>query len=623
MVTPRVLRFWLIFGLGLLCAPSGVAYGADNWIEVRSPHFTVSSNAGEKEARKIADQFEQIRQMFHASFATLRVDTPEPIVIIAAKNENTMKVFLPEEWETKGHIHHAGLYQAGQDKDYVILRLDTEDTNPYHTLYHEYTHALLRLNFTRLPLWLDEGIAEFYGNSTIQEKEIRTGTIDRSHLYILNQNKLIPIEKLLEVDHGSPYYSESNRASVFYAESWALVHYLMMDADARQAQLLKKFLASYSKSNDQVAAANESFGDLKKFGQKIEAYARQSSFQIGVIKMAQVSGEKAYPARALSAAEVLAERGDFYVHHNRSEQAKTVLEQALKQEPNLAAGHAALGFYYFRTQQPKEAEEQMQEAIRLGSTDFLPYYVRGLALERNGGFGEMRGADAEKSLEQAIKINPEFAPAYEALSHAYAHTPEGQKQAVAAALKAMQLDPGTLHFAVNLGYALINSGRTSEARLVANRIGKEAETPVEKQIADSLGKTLEQREEWDRRNAGSAGNAVPATLAAPASANPDGSTSAPRQISARRQGTWYAIEGEISDSDCSAKPEVTIDLTVDGEPIVFHAADLSKVTLRLADALKGPSAPSCGAWKGRKVTVRFRATSGKEYAGEITELDFF
>lgn len=34
---------------------------ADNWIEVRSPHFTVDTNAGEKEARKIADQFEQIR----------------------------------------------------------------------------------------------------------------------------------------------------------------------------------------------------------------------------------------------------------------------------------------------------------------------------------------------------------------------------------------------------------------------------------------------------------------------------------------------------------------------------------------------------------------------------------
>jgi len=31
---------------------------ADNWIEVRSSHLTVDTNAGEKDARRIADQFE-------------------------------------------------------------------------------------------------------------------------------------------------------------------------------------------------------------------------------------------------------------------------------------------------------------------------------------------------------------------------------------------------------------------------------------------------------------------------------------------------------------------------------------------------------------------------------------
>jgi len=154
---------------------------------VRSPHFTVQTNAGEKEARRVADQFEQIRNMFHSAFSSMRVDPGQPIVIVAAKNENTLKLFLPEEWEAKGHIHHAGLYQPGEDKDYVVMRLDSEGENPFHTLYHEYTHALLRLNFSNLPLWFNEGLAEFFGNSTLGDKEIRTGTIDPGHLYLLNQ----------------------------------------------------------------------------------------------------------------------------------------------------------------------------------------------------------------------------------------------------------------------------------------------------------------------------------------------------------------------------------------------------------------------------------------------------
>ena len=104
----------LAFALLLLPVSTSAA---DSWIEVQSPHFRVQSNAGEKEARRVADQFEQIRNMFHIAFATLRVDPPQPIVIVAAKNENTMKLFLPEEWEVKGHIHHAGLYQPAQDLD--------------------------------------------------------------------------------------------------------------------------------------------------------------------------------------------------------------------------------------------------------------------------------------------------------------------------------------------------------------------------------------------------------------------------------------------------------------------------------------------------------------------------
>src|SRR5882757_1882125 len=285
------------------------ALAADNWIEVRSPHFIVNSNAGEKEARKVADQFEQIRRMFQSAFSTLRVDPAQPIIIVAAKNENTIKLFLPEEWEVKGHIHHTGMYQPGQDKDYVVLRVDSEGDNPFHTLYHEYTHALLRLNFSNLPIWLNEGLAEFFGNSTLGDKEIKTGTIDPGHLYLLNQSKLIPIETLLEVDHNSPYYNESNRASVFYAESWAVVHYLMLDDDARKKQLMKNFLNAWQNSGNQLDAARAAFGDLKQFGKKIESYSRQGSFQIGVVKIGQEAADKNYAVRSVSPGEAVALRG--------------------------------------------------------------------------------------------------------------------------------------------------------------------------------------------------------------------------------------------------------------------------------------------------------------------------
>lgn len=609
------------------------AHSADNWVEVRSPHFTVISNASEKEARKVVDQFEQIRQMFHAAFASLRVDPPQPIVIIAAKNENTMKLYLPEEWEVKGHIHHAGLYQPAQDKDYVVLRLNTEGPNPFHVLYHEYTHALMRLNFTRLPLWLNEGIADFFGNSTLGDKEIRTGTIDSSHLYILTQQKLIPIPTLLEVEHDSPYYNESNRASVFYAESWAVVHYLMMDNEARQGQLLKNFLDTFNKSGDQVAAATQTFGDLKKFAQKIEAYARQTTFRISVIKVGKDAADKNCSVRNLSAGEVLALRADFFAHHNRVEQAKPILEEALKSEPNLAMAHEAMGYYHYRRQEAEQADEEMLAAIQLGATGFGPLYFHGSLLAHQEERSEDSAQKAREALQKAVQINPQFAPAYEALSRTYPHTPDGQKLAVNAAIKAAQLDPATLEYSIDLTYLLINNERDREAHIMVKRLLTAASSPDEKEKVNKLQRHLEEHERWmANRQAGggeeSAQSGVSAQRAAidvgPAPETPH----APSQEKSeehilRRRGNTYAVDGKISDTDCAGKSGLTINLDLKGGPVTFHAADFKRVSVSWDDGVPVPSAGNCGQWIGRQVKIWFSATPGKDYSGEITKLHFF
>jgi hypothetical protein len=62
---PGVFRWFLAVSL-LANLPQAVT-SKDAWVEVRSPNFTVISNAGDKEARRVADQFEQFREVFHTS----------------------------------------------------------------------------------------------------------------------------------------------------------------------------------------------------------------------------------------------------------------------------------------------------------------------------------------------------------------------------------------------------------------------------------------------------------------------------------------------------------------------------------------------------------------------------
>ena len=71
----------------LLAALCGYAYAStDQWIEVRSPHFTVITDVNEKQGRHILDQFERMRWMFQTIFPKVNVDPVQPIVVVAAKN---------------------------------------------------------------------------------------------------------------------------------------------------------------------------------------------------------------------------------------------------------------------------------------------------------------------------------------------------------------------------------------------------------------------------------------------------------------------------------------------------------------------------------------------------------
>src|SRR6516164_6225876 len=192
--------------LTLLGTASRPGAAKDPWIEARSPHFTVISNAGAKEARRIADQFEQFREVFHSAFPTLRLDLGCPLIIFAVKSEDSLKSLLHGYWEVQGRAHPAGIYVSGEERHFVALRTNTEGTLPYEIVYHEYAHAILNLNFRYLPVWLSEGLAEYFGNSRIRDKEVDIGVPSSYRLETLRRNRMIPMEDLLSADRTSPYY---------------------------------------------------------------------------------------------------------------------------------------------------------------------------------------------------------------------------------------------------------------------------------------------------------------------------------------------------------------------------------------------------------------------------------
>jgi hypothetical protein len=83
------------------------------WIELRSPNFILVTNAGEGQARRTAYQFEMIRAVFRAYFGQKQESAEQPVIILAAKDDNTLKDLLPEYWVQKGcRIRRASTWAA-------------------------------------------------------------------------------------------------------------------------------------------------------------------------------------------------------------------------------------------------------------------------------------------------------------------------------------------------------------------------------------------------------------------------------------------------------------------------------------------------------------------------------
>ena len=345
-----------------------------NWLQVQSPHFLVISNASEKQARHVADQFERMRAVFHLRFPDLQVDPASPIVIIATKNEKDFRELEPPDYLGKGMLHLAGYFLRVPEKNYILVRLDTEGEHPYETVYHEYTHLVSSKAEAWLPLWLSEGLAEFYETTEIRDKEALLGQAKEGNILLLRQNRILPLPVLFAVDHNSPYYHEENKGSIFYAESWALTHYFNIKDQQEHTHRLADYALLVSQHVDPVTAGTRAFGDPQKLQKALESYIAQNSFMYFKMAAATQVDESAFKAQPITTTQADAVRADLMAYNRRTADARTLLENLLKADPNNASAHATMGFLAFQDHNLDEARKWYGQAVKLDSQSYLAHY---------------------------------------------------------------------------------------------------------------------------------------------------------------------------------------------------------------------------------------------------------
>ena len=131
---------------------------------------------------------------------------------------------------------------------------------------------------------------------------------------------MLPLSRLFVVGRGSPEYSESDRVSTFYAESWALVHYLAFGTGGPTGQLsqLNQLVGLLKAGAAPKDAHQQVFGDPAALRRAFEHYVSQQSFRYRRRDVALLSSGDSWTSRTLTAPEALTLRAGFHAATGRA-----------------------------------------------------------------------------------------------------------------------------------------------------------------------------------------------------------------------------------------------------------------------------------------------------------------
>ncbi|HYO90088.1 MAG TPA: DUF1570 domain-containing protein, partial [Pyrinomonadaceae bacterium] len=334
----------LVILLTLLISAAPAVSAKETWTSVRSKNFHLIGNASEKEIREVATKLEQFRDVASRLLSKANFNSPVPTKVVVFKNGSSYKPYKPLYQGKPANV--SGYFQPGRDVNYITLTIEQADDNPYDIIFHEYVHLLVANNLTSTPLWFNEGLAEYYSTFEVTDgdKKAWVGKPKGYHVRLLREQKLLPLQTFFGVDHDSPLYNERNKQSIFYAQSWALIHYLLLGNEGKRAPQLNRFIDLVSGGAALEAAFQQAFQmDFATLEKELKKYVQRDTYPVTIATFSKkLEFDAEMQSSTMTEAEALASLGDLLLHINRLEDAEARLQQSIALDPKLSAAQASL-----------------------------------------------------------------------------------------------------------------------------------------------------------------------------------------------------------------------------------------------------------------------------------------
>ncbi|MCC6586975.1 MAG: hypothetical protein IT168_09815 [Bryobacterales bacterium] len=386
---------WFVrFAVILLLPAPGLAFSAKEWKKVVSDNFELFTTEGDSDAKRAIEYFERVRGFFVQALNMTPVSVNR-VRLLAFSSEKEYLPYKPVETAF-------AYYLPTPDRDYIVMQ--TIDDKLFEVAAHEYVHLLVKHSGIKLPVWLNEGLADLYSNMRPVGNKIEVGNVlTTGRSYTLSQMKWLPLSTILNVQHDSPEYNERNRASIFYAQSWAMVHMLKIGQEygPRSPEFFQLIFNGKGAQEAFQTVYGKNLGQVEK---DLQAYTRQDRPYVAMYdarlikKVENVRLGPADPADAqLALAHVLN-------HTRKREEAAKLITKLRTEYPSNVEVHEAFG-YNKLVNDDAAAREAFGRATELGSKNARMYRDYAYLLYNAGPAERPKAVEA---LRKALALEPGY-----------------------------------------------------------------------------------------------------------------------------------------------------------------------------------------------------------------------
>jgi hypothetical protein len=320
------------------------------------------------------------------------VESLLPVDVFALKDARSLSEFAPKQLR-RGDIHTFGFSHAGPHSSFITLRTDRPESKMLDTLRHEYAHAVIAAQSPEAPAWLDEGLAEFWGAAVVDGDRVVIGRPVAQHIEQLRRRKWLPLKTMLKQRRGS-VPSNPETVPLFYAQAWAMVHYLLLGQNA----------------HDDIQFMPSTTALPSQFESAVRQYVADARFR-EVSRPWQPPASSPRTSSTISEAQALAERANMLVSGEQPHAALQVARQALAINPREPLALEVIGTYHFLSNEPQQARDWLTRALSEGPATYRAALYMSLL--------STSPADRERFLTLAVISRPASDVAWQRLGAIY------------------------------------------------------------------------------------------------------------------------------------------------------------------------------------------------------------